>query len=294
MPLQITIDVYSGRPAPTVTIDGPEAEELARRLAPAKRVAPRATAGLPDWILGYRGIRFEVIGDRLEGLPSRFRLAGGLLTGDKLRHAAADPNAEDFICGSTGPFRRAQLPPGELEAILEQRHRAIDVDWWGFPPPKWPVKQPCRCAPLYEPDWWNDPSRQPHNNCYNYGTNYRTDTFAQPGRASGHQYPWPITCAGVLPAAVSDDLIDNPNANNRCPPEGHLVALVVSPGPGFNDFHWYRKGRNGLWTHKPGGGQATNVDNSGHTISDPRNADRGPYTDFCTFMTVMHGHTKIN
>ena len=41
MPLQITIDAYSGRPAPTVTVDGLEAEELFKRLAPAKRVPPR-------------------------------------------------------------------------------------------------------------------------------------------------------------------------------------------------------------------------------------------------------------
>jgi hypothetical protein len=294
MPLQITIDAYSGRPAPTVTVDGPEAEELFKRLAPAKRVPPREARELPEWILGYRGIRFEVVGERRQELPPRFRLAGGLLTGPKLRHVPADPNVEDFICGSTGPFRLAQIPSEELEAIRERLHEVIGIDWWHFRPPKWPVRISCRCAPLYEPNWWNDPSRQPHNNCYNYGTNYRTDTFAQPGRASGQQYPWPITCAGVRPAAIRDDLIDNPNANNRCPDEGHLVALVVAPGPGFIDYHWYRKGRNGLWTHKPGGGQATNLDNSGNTISDPRTADRGSYTDFCTFMTVMHGHTKIN
>jgi hypothetical protein len=89
---------------------------------------------------------------------------------------------------------------------------------------------------------------------------------------------------------VADDLIATPAANNRCPREGHLVALVIAPGI---DFDWYRKGRNGYWTHKPGGTQATNVDNSGHLIPDPRTADRGPYTDFCTFMVVMHGHIKI-
>ena len=32
----------------------------------------------------------------------------------------------------------------------------------------------------------------------------------------------------------------------------------------------------------------------GNYISDPRNANRGPYTDFCTFMVVMHGHIKIS
>ena len=59
------------------------------------------------------------------------------------------------------------------------------------------------------------------------------------------------------------------------------------------DFHWYRKGRNGYWTHKPGGTEVTDVDNSGDPIADPRNADRDGYTSFCTFMVVMHGHVKI-
>jgi hypothetical protein len=294
VPLLIQIDAYSGRPSPSVTLDGPDADELLKRLGPAKRIPPREARELPEWILGYRGIRFHQLGTRRNELPQQFRLAGGLLTGPKLRHAPADPMVEDFICGSTGPFRLAQLPREELEGIREQLHTVLEIDWWSFRPHRWPVRPVCPCAPLYEPQWWNDGgNRQGNNNCYNYGTNYRTDTFAQPGRASGQQYPRPITCAGVRPAAIRDDLLDNPNADNKCPKEGHLVALVVSPGLGFNDYHWYRKGRNGRWTHKPGGGQATNLDNSGNLITDPRTADRGPYTDFCTFMTVMHGHTKI-
>ena len=59
-----------------------------------------------------------------------------------------------------------------------------------------------------------------------------------------------LTCASVQPAAVKDALEATPGANNKCPSEGHLVALVIAPNI---DFHWYRKGRNGLWTHKPGG-----------------------------------------
>ena len=94
----------------------------------------------------------------------------------------------------------------------------------------------------------------------------------------------------VKPASVADALVDMPNANNKCTKEGHLVALVVAPGI---DFHWYRKSINGFWTHKPGSTPATNLDNSGNVIPDPRTADRGPYTDFCTFMVVKHGHIKI-
>ena len=133
------------------------------------------------------------------------------------------------------------------------------------------------------------PNRQWSNNCYNYATNYRTDTFAQPGLAAGQMYA-SLSCPDVRKAAIADELIDAPDADNACPKEGHLVALVVAPG---FDFHWYRKGRNGRWSHKPGSTPVIAVDNSNQIILDPRNADRGPYTDFCTFMVVMHGHIKI-
>ena len=69
-----------------------------------------------------------------------------------------------------------------------------------------------------------------------------------------------LTCASVKPAAVKDELIDSPTADNKCPKEGHLVALVIAPGW---DFHWYRKGRNKYWSHKPGSTAVTNIDNSG-------------------------------
>lgn len=212
--------------------------------------------------------------------------------GPRLAHRVADEAFEDFICGSTGPIRRLKLGrrfPALVKEEIE-RFRKLRIKWPWKARIYWPLVNPCKCAPLYEPAWWNVPQRQPYNNCYNYATNYRTDTFAQPGRAAGAMYS-ALTCASVRPAAVNDELIDRPAANNKCPKEGHLVALVVWPG---GDYHWYRKGRNGYWSHKPGSTPVTNLDNSGVTILDPRTANRGPYTDFCTFMVVMHGHIKIN
>ena len=290
MPLRLTLDAFSGRPNPTVMLDGHEADELLERLAPEKRLTGKQAPGVPPDILGYRGIEIELVDHPHERLPSTFRVAGGLLSGRKLRHAPADPFVEDFVCGSTGPFRLANLRPDLLELIRQHARELREIDW-RRPPIDLPRVMPCPCGPIYEPQWWNDGGqRQLNNNCYNYATNYRTDTFAQPGRASGQIYPLPISCAGVRPAAVRDDLIDSPRADNQCPPQGHLVALVVAPG---YDFHWYRKGADGMWTHKPGSTQVTNVDQSGNPIADPRTANRGPYTDFCTFMIVMHGHVKI-
>lgn len=291
MALQITIDVFSGRPNPVVVLDGREADEALARLQPARRLRAGEPGPPPASMLGYRGLVVEQIDGLAGRLPRMFRVANGDLFGPRLAHRATDESFEEFICGSTGPIRRLQLGDDFSQTLLREieRLRTVRADYV-VKRVVWPTRISCRCAPLYEPAWWNDGGpRQFNNNCYNYGTNYRSDTFAQPGLAAGAMYT-ALTCASVLPAAEKDELINRPRANNRCPAEGHLVALVIAPGW---DFHWYRKGRNGRWTHKPGSTPVTNLDNSGVTISDPRTADRGPYTDFCTFMVVMHGHVKV-
>jgi hypothetical protein len=289
MALRITIDVFSGRKNPSIELDGAEARDALDRLRPGRKLKPREIP--PEFILGYRGLIIEQTGKPRKGLPKVFRLADGNLIGPDLTHRATDESFEDFFCSSTGPIRRLKLGKAFPATVRKELERSREViRKWPWKPYPWPRKNMCKCAPPYEPVWWNVPQRQPFNNCYNYATNYRTDTFAQPGQAAGAIYS-ALTCAAVLPAAAADELIDSPGADNKCPKAGHLAALVIWPG---GDFHWYRKGRNGYWTHKPGGTPVTNLDNSGALIADPRTADRGPYTDFCTFMVVMHGHIKIS
>jgi len=146
----------------------------------------------------------------------------------------------------------------------------------------------CRCAPRWEPAWWNDGGAiQLGNNCYNYAANIRTDTCAQPGRAAAAMFA-SMAPADVRAAALADALEDAP-ARNRCPGKGHLVACFVSQW----DFHWYRKQRSGLWTHKPGPDPITDVDNAGQPIVDPRTADRADYATLVGFFVVQHGHVKI-
>lgn len=131
-------------------------------------------------------------------------------------------------------------------------------------------------SPAYEPAFWNDGSTvQRNNNCYNYSNNRRTDTFAQPGRASGRQYTQ-ITVADVSAAAARDGL--EPTTASAISPTGKTkIALVIWPGV---DYHWYRRDSDGRWTHKPGSTAATNVDNSGAVIWNPETANRGSYTQF--------------
>ncbi len=245
----------------------------------------------PQFRLGYRGLVIEQTRVASRALPKVFRVAGGAIYGPRLAHYAADPEFEEFFAGPKGPAARLRAARGFPE-ILRAEIKTLKEFRKLFIPSKiiWPLRPLCRCAPLYEPAWWNDGGqKQGNNNCYNYATNYRSDTFAQPGQASGAMYTQ-LTCASVRPGAIADGLINSPRANNKCPKEGHLVALVIWPGV---DFHWYRKGRNGHWSHKPGSTPVTNLDNSNNLISDPRTADRGGYTSFCTFMVVMHGHIKI-
>jgi hypothetical protein len=173
----------------------------------------------------------------------------------------------------------------------------------------------CCSVPPYSPAFWNDGFAgivQPHNNCYNYGNNKRTDTFAQPGRAAGAMYSMPITCSGIYNAAVADGL-KPVSASGSCPCKKDKIAFVVAPcvapacGPPFywgNDYHWYRQGTDGMWSHKPGGTAATNVDVSSNPIPNPETANRcSPglcYSEFCGYFCSCsdsdqgQGHENIN
>ncbi len=148
------------------------------------------------------------------------------------------------------------------------------------------------CIPEYNPTPWNDANGvQYNNNCYNYACNTPTGTFAQPGRASGNMYN-SLICSEVENGAQSDGLAPvDCDLGCGCRYCCYIVALVVAPG---YDYHWYRKDRNGTWSHKPGMTQVTNLDNSGNIITDPRTADRGVYTDFCGCFCVCKGKFAIN
>ena len=135
----------------------------------------------------------------------------------------------------------------------------------------------------YNPGFWNNNATvKSRNNCYNYASNKRTDTFAQPGRGCGRMYT-AITCAEVTRAALCDRL----HKRYVCFPDSekprYLVALVIAPGPRFIDFHWYRRNSEGFWSHKPGGTAVINTDNSGRVITNPETCNRGPYTQFCGY-----------
>jgi hypothetical protein len=291
MALRVTLDVFSGRPNPVLVLDGGEEREVLARLG--ARSAEPAAALPPHSFLGYRGLRFEQVEQVTNDLPRAFRLLDGVLLSPGSGVRIADSGVEEWITDAAGPAGRLQLG-AEFHRRLEverrrERPRGGDGDQDDGRERQAAI-EPCPAAPVYEPAWWNDRGpRQFSNNCYNYATGCATDTFAQPGRAGGHHSgSW--RGSDVLAGAVADELVDDPDADNRCPAEGYLVALAMAPDW---DFHWYRKGRAGFWSHKPGGTRVTNRDNSGGLIADPRAADRGPYGGFCTFMVVRPGRVDV-
>jgi len=143
--------------------------------------------------------------------------------------------------------------------------------------------------PPYNPEKWNDGGYvQYNNNCYNYANDERTDTFAQPGRASGCSHS--ITCSTTRAAAECDGLVTISSGSSPCPDDMHRVYLVTRPGW---DYHWYRQDTDGMWSHKPGGTPATNRDGSGQLISNPEYADIGMYTDRCGYMCACGDNADI-
>jgi hypothetical protein len=137
------------------------------------------------------------------------------------------------------------------------------------------------CEPAYDPANWNKAPGISKNNCYNYATNNMANNFAQPGASVGKPAA-KMACADVVAAAKADGLPEA-NCDNACPKGSYKIALVIWPN---KDFHWYRQDDTGKWSHKPGKTKATNLDRSKNPITDPRTADRGPYTSFCTCFCV--------
>ncbi|MFX0137048.1 MAG: hypothetical protein ACFFDN_25645 [Candidatus Hodarchaeota archaeon] len=145
-------------------------------------------------------------------------------------------------------------------------------------------------SPDYNPALWNDPSIVTCNNCYNYGCDIRTDTFAQPGYANGVTHS--TDCPSVGNAAIADGLVEA--FNNKCSSCSHIVALVIDPDSPVLDYHWYRLDENGRWSHKPGGTPATDLDASGNLITNPETADRDYSADYPLNYRIFCGYYCVN
>jgi hypothetical protein len=298
----VTLDAFSGRPNPSWRISDKDNARLLERVSGrALASAMETEVNVP---LGPRGFIISAVSDDdvPEGVPQTFRVGSGV------QKAAAESRGAVLSASENDEIAKFLLNTGRH--VLEEDLMAFLASWGqkqaqpqafeqgvfaepAEPAPEEPAAEEasdmksavaaaaCIIAnTAYNPGFWNVPAVQPHNNCYNYAMNYRSDTFAQPGRISGHMYT-AINCANVGTAANWDGCLTTCSGSNK------NVALVIAPGPGFVDYHWYRRQKEGFWGHKPGGTAARNTDNRGRVINGttltPANCDRGPYTIFCGY-----------
>ncbi len=283
MPTLITLDIFSGRPNPTWELSDEQAKMLKEKLYGLREKTLSKTPAI-FYGLGYRGFILSSIGD--QDLPQTMLINANLVDFGWTRESYIDRqhDIETWLLETAGNFLDEDTKKTTLEDIHSERN-SLDF----FSNDKNKSFATLLAEPPYNPGWWNnDAIRLQNNNCYNYGCDTVTNSFAQPGRGSGRMYT-SISCGEVGPAAARDGLVSIANVDNT-PAQGHYVALVV--GPNW-DFHWYRRDSTGMWSHKPGGTYVINYDQSGVSISDPRTANRGRYTDFCGFYHVVPGKIRI-
>jgi len=276
----VTLDVFSGRPNPTWTLSDKDKREFISRLAGKAVSAVHENEGH----LGFRGYIVWTVGDDDEtatsaGLPDMFRISSASFGGAAPAHweQLTQPLSSEEV-GDAQEWLLTTAGGAVEDPVLEHVARQIS----GADPTGEALSTPSATAACvisntpYNPGFWNVPTVQPHNNCYNYAMNYRSNTFAQPGRISGHPNNV-MQCANVATAANWD------GCRASCSGPNKNVALVIWPG---QDYHWYRLHSNGFWGHKPGGTAARNVDSLNRVIGgalNPQNCARGPYTIFCGY-----------
>ena len=74
---------------------------------------------------------------------------------------------------------------------------------------------------------------------------------------------------------------------NYTPKEGNwLIALAYCPEPSGLDYHFWRQEADGSWTHKLPTEDPRSTDFSGKTIYNPKNSDRGKYTQFVWYFEI--------
>jgi hypothetical protein len=276
--LQVELDIFSGRPNPLWILSGKEEKELLDRITaePKLMLPTEATSGR----LGYRGyIVSPVSEDPAKRLPTSFRIGGQpgvdkevnlwlLDTSEKM-----NTEVDDYLREiASGMIRKDERMPGHGEALPDKGSLAT-------------------CGSNFftsssDFSFWNGATVVRKNNCYNFASNYRSNTFAQPGKQTGHQLGFPPTCANAGAGVRSDGWADSCRASNNL-----TACLVIWPG---NDYHFYRKCSGGLWCHKPGQTPARNTDDSGNLITNPQTANRGPYTTFCEYFYVTNGSIIVS
>ena len=170
--------------------------------------------------------------------------------------------------------------------------------------------------PKYQPHIWNNSNNiKRSHNCYAYFLNDINKQLMnvydnteedkikylnpQPGHYCGmvkRVILSETTCDNIIERVLCDNdnikVINSNNDNFDCGPNYYKGALAVNKG---KMYHFYREDENGMWSHKDGGRDVTNLDYSGNKIDDPKYSDRGQYDEFCSYFCVPRNeYSKTN
>ena len=224
-------------------------------------------SGLPDpvWTIGSQNKKFQQIKELLDDARAKGNTFGyknipPLLGFRGFLVQQSGAHGEELILGKeTGDLQKLLLDTVPKESIKDNlRQKILQAIDLGAVSPRVPdatqdslasassqvrskedkggVGVPIKhYAPKYNPDRWNKIQViLQNNNCYNYANQKITNSFAQPGYASGY-YPYDITPEDLIKACESDGLVKmdvDPSAPcPKAPPQPNcLIALLVAKG----------------------------------------------------------------
>ncbi|GAB4203380.1 MAG: hypothetical protein OHK0022_27480 [Roseiflexaceae bacterium] len=285
--LEVELDIFSGMPNPTwLLTDREERELLDRVMAQPTLMSP---VSQEEGQLGYRGMIVRLVKEddnawakaRLSSapaLPAAFRIGGPATSNQDAQQwllgtsEKTDTEVDDYLRAvADGTLRTIEAPTSDID-VLPSDATTGEASPDG-------AAMSCRSNHLTGTNvsGWNQSSIIRNNNCYNFGANHASNTFAQPGRRGGR--PFRSMSLGDMAAALDAD-----GWRNGCVPSRNLsIALVVwRDSRGYRDFHFYRLVTSParIWGHKPGQTAARITDGSGRVIVNPETCNRAPYNLF--------------
>ncbi|HKP36399.1 MAG TPA: hypothetical protein VJT71_06035 [Pyrinomonadaceae bacterium] len=298
--MRVTMNIFSGRPNPTWSLPSGKTRELVDRLT---ATTPVLTPDEPP-ALGFRGFTLNAdledfvrtpnapahvvlpSPEVLEPAPTKARIVAGAPAAASKERDAAQDVSQWLLSTAPGPIAQEIQEAAENAQQSGAAAFAARAGAKAEKPAVAAAKEPVEpalatatCEPFLTPIadlFWNTPLTRFRNNCYNYASNFASNTMAQPGRHSGRMYT-AFECGNVSRAANFDGYVADCDGSVR------VVALAIWPG---FDFHWWRLHPGGFWAHKIGTSMVMRCDNQGRILGNgltPANCDRGPYTVFCGF-----------
>lgn len=148
--------------------------------------------------------------------------------------------------------------------------------------------------PVQNNSFWNNHAE--FHNCYAYAFQDKNLNFTSKPQPGYKQNLPPLkrseyTCENFKKALKAD--YPNLTFTSPCPCGSSAVFLALDTKGNFQDYHFYRQDRDGLWSHKPGSLPVQTTDYAGNLIFNPLLADRHDeeqpdvnYSTSCGFMCV--------